>query len=46
MPFASSTSHTDNIFYLIHYDLWTSSVVSVSGHKYYLIIIDDRSHFV
>jgi hypothetical protein len=46
MPFASSTSRADNIFDLIHYDMWTSSVVSVSGHKYYLLIIDDHSHFV
>jgi hypothetical protein len=46
MPFASSTSHADNIFDLIHYDLWTSPVVSVSDHKYYLLIIDDHSHFV
>jgi hypothetical protein len=46
MPFASSTSRVDNIFDLIHYDLWTSPVVSVSGHKYFLLIIDDRSHYV
>jgi hypothetical protein len=46
MPFASSTSHADNIFDLIHYHLWTSLVVSVSGHKYYLLIIDDHFHFV
>jgi hypothetical protein len=46
MPFASSTSHADNIFDIIHCDLWTSPVVSVSGHKCYLFIIDDRSHFV
>jgi hypothetical protein len=29
MPFASSTSRADNIFDLIHCDLWTSLVVSV-----------------
>jgi hypothetical protein len=46
IPFASSTFCADNIFDLIHCDLWTSPVVSVSGHKYYLLIIDDRSHFV
>jgi hypothetical protein len=46
MPFVSSTSHTDNIFDLIHCDLWTFPVVSVSDHKYYLVIIDDRSYFV
>jgi hypothetical protein len=41
MPFANSTSRADNIFDLIHCDLWTSPVVSVSSHKYYLLIIDD-----
>jgi hypothetical protein len=46
MTFVGSTSHTNNICELIHYDLWTSPVVSVSGHKYYLLILDDRSHFV
>jgi hypothetical protein len=46
MPFVSSTSHADNNFNLIHCDLWTSPVVSVSGYKYYLVILDDCSHFV
>jgi hypothetical protein len=46
MPFASSMFHADNIFDLIHCDLCTSPVVSVFGHKYYLVIIVDRSHFV
>jgi hypothetical protein len=46
MPFISSTSRANNIFDLIHCDMWTSLVVSVSGHKYYLHILDDRSHFV
>jgi hypothetical protein len=46
MHFASSTSHAYNIFNLIHCDLWTSPVVSVSDHKYYLLIIDGCSYFV
>jgi hypothetical protein len=46
MPFTSSMSRAYNIFDLIHYDMWTSPVVSVSGHKYYLLIIDNHSHFV
>jgi hypothetical protein len=40
------TSCADNIFDLIHYDLWTSTIVSISGCKYYLVILDDHSHFV
>jgi hypothetical protein len=46
MPFVSSMSRADNIFDIIHCDLWTSPVVSVSNHKYYLLIHDDRSHCV
>jgi len=30
----------------MHCDLWTSPVVSVSGYKYYLVILDDCSHFL
>ncbi|KAL8152123.1 hypothetical protein V2J09_021931 [Rumex salicifolius] len=33
-------------FDLIHCDLWTSPVMSVSGYKYYLVIIDDFSHYI
>jgi hypothetical protein len=42
MTLASSTSHTDSIFDLIHCDMWTSLVASVSCHKYYLVIVDDH----
>jgi hypothetical protein len=33
-------------FDLIHLDLWTSPVVSVSGSKYYLVIFDDFTHYL
>ena len=33
-------------FELIHCDLWTSPIASVSGFKYYLVILDDFTHFV
>jgi hypothetical protein len=46
IPFVSSVSRVDNNFNLIHCDLWTSPIVSISGYKYYLVIIDDHSHFV
>jgi hypothetical protein len=46
LSFVSSNSRADNNFNLIHYDLWTSPVVSMSGYKYYLVILDDHSHFV
>ena len=45
-PFHSSTSHVSSKFDLIHCDLWTSPVVSVSGYKYYLVILDDCTHYL
>jgi hypothetical protein len=35
LPFHSS-SHAVRIFDLVHCDLWTSPVISISGYKYYL----------
>jgi hypothetical protein len=39
-------SRASKNFDLIHCDLWTSPIVSVSGFKYYLVILDDCSHFL
>jgi hypothetical protein len=46
MPFVSSTSRTDNIFDIIHCDMRTSPIVSISSYTYYRVILDDHSHFV
>jgi hypothetical protein len=46
MLFVNSTSRADNNFDLIYCDMWTSSNVSISGYKYYLVILDDCSHFI
>jgi hypothetical protein len=46
LPFVSSNSFADNNFDLIYCDLWTSPIVSVFGYKYYLVILDDHSHFM
>jgi hypothetical protein len=46
LPLHTSTSRATKIFQLIHCDLWTSPLTSVSGHKYYLAILDDYSHFL
>jgi hypothetical protein len=43
LPFHRS-SHAIQCFDLIHCDLWTSPV-SISGSKYYLIILDDFLHY-
>jgi hypothetical protein len=46
LPFSSSLSRASQNFDLIHCDLWTSPIISVSGFKYYLVIVDDCSHFL
>jgi hypothetical protein len=46
LPFHASTSHASNMLNLIHCDLWTSPVVSIFGYKYYLVILDDCTHYL
>ena len=46
LPFTSSMSRASKPFDLVHCDLWTSPVLSISGFKYYLVILDDYSHFL
>jgi hypothetical protein len=46
LPFSRSQTICATPFELIHCDLWTSPVTSNSGFKYYLVIIDDFSHFM
>lgn len=43
LPFSSSTSVTTSIVELLHCDVWTSPVLSTSGFKYYLVMLDDLS---
>jgi hypothetical protein len=46
LPFCSSSHRAEHPFDLIHLHLWTSPVVSVSGSKYYLVILDDFTHYL
>jgi hypothetical protein len=46
LPFSDSTSRTLRPFELVHCDLWTSPVESMSGYKYFLVILDDFTHFL
>ncbi|CAN1816910.1 Retrovirus-related Pol polyprotein from transposon RE1, partial [Linum perenne] len=42
LSFPISSSHTDKPFVLIHVDIWGyASTVSVTGHRYFLTIVDD-----
>lgn len=45
LPFPDSMSFTTFPFQLVHCDLWTSPIASFSGFKYYLIVMDDFTHF-
>lgn len=46
LPFTSSFTRASAKFELVHCDLWTSHVPNVYGFKYYLVILDDYSHYV
>ncbi|XP_071740869.1 uncharacterized protein [Rutidosis leptorrhynchoides] len=46
LPFSSSTSTVTSLFDIIHSDLWTSPVLSLSGFKYYVIFLDHYSHYL
>ena len=46
LPFQSSDSRASSNFDLIQSDLWTSPIASVSGYKYYLLILDNYSPFI
>lgn len=45
LPFGCSRTITTAPFQILHCDLWTSPLLSNSGFRYYLIIVDDYSHF-
>jgi hypothetical protein len=46
LPFCSSSHRAKHAFDLMHLDLWTSPIVSVSGSKYYLVILDDFTYYL
>ncbi|KAJ9564516.1 hypothetical protein OSB04_000482 [Centaurea solstitialis] len=46
LPFSLSTTKTSRVFELIHSDLWSSPITSLSGFKYYVLFLDDFSHFL
>ncbi|RLM57903.1 hypothetical protein C2845_PM18G13220 [Panicum miliaceum] len=45
LSFTSSVSSTSAPFELVHCDVWTSPISSVSGYKFYLVLVDDYTHF-
>jgi len=46
LPFVTSSSSTIMPFDIVHTDLWTSPVLSSTGHRYYIVLLDDFSKFL
>jgi hypothetical protein len=45
LPFHESHNVSQIPFQLLHCDVWTSPIMSNSGFKFYLVILDDYSHY-
>ncbi|GJY86810.1 ribonuclease H-like domain-containing protein [Tanacetum coccineum] len=46
LPFVSSGTVISSCFDIIHSDMWTSPIPSLSGFKYYVLFLDHYSQFV
>ncbi|GKC94009.1 ribonuclease H-like domain-containing protein [Tanacetum coccineum] len=46
LPFVSSTTVVNSCFDIIHSDVWTSPILSLSSYKYYVLFLDHYSQFV
>ncbi|GKE60862.1 ribonuclease H-like domain-containing protein [Tanacetum coccineum] len=46
LPFVSSDTVISSCFDIIHSDVWTSPIPSLSGFKYYVLFLDHYSQFV
>ena len=44
-PFQNRSMFPFFPFQLVHCDVWTSPILSSSGFRYYLLLLDDYSHF-
>ncbi|GJR84390.1 ribonuclease H-like domain-containing protein [Tanacetum coccineum] len=46
LPFLLSNSRVENMFDIVHSDIWTSPIPSVSDFKYYVLFLDHFSYFL
>ncbi|GKB22141.1 ribonuclease H-like domain-containing protein, partial [Tanacetum coccineum] len=46
LPFVSSSSSVASSFDIIHSDIWTSLIPSLSGFQYYVLFLDHYSQYV
>jgi histone deacetylase 1/2 len=45
LPFPNSTHQSNSPLSLVHSDVWTSPVSSISGCRYYVLFVDDFSRY-
>ncbi|KAI4371597.1 hypothetical protein MLD38_009926 [Melastoma candidum] len=45
LPFTVSTSRATEPFHLLHADVWKSPIESNSGFNYFVLFIDDHTHY-
>jgi hypothetical protein len=45
LPFSSTNRVTTSPFQLVHCDLWTSTLESIFGFKYYLVCLYDFTQY-
>lgn len=46
LPFTNSLNNSLLPFDILHSDVWTSPVLSSTGHKYYVLFLDNYSNFL
>lgn len=46
LPFTLSHTTMSRVFELVQFDRWTSPISNISGFKYFVIFLDDFSHFL
>ncbi|GJT07828.1 ribonuclease H-like domain-containing protein [Tanacetum coccineum] len=46
LPFVSSNTVVTSCFDIVHSDVWTLPILSLSGYKYYVLFLDHYSQFV
>jgi histone deacetylase 1/2 len=46
LPFSDSTTQIFFPFQIVHSDVWTSPVYNHSGYKYYIVFLDDYTHYL
>ncbi|KAJ9546350.1 hypothetical protein OSB04_018893 [Centaurea solstitialis] len=46
LPFLNSSSIVSRAFEIVHSDVWTSPISSISGLRYYVIFLDHYTHYL